>query len=137
MVAPIPELEGCNDPRLDHILEKHPKGFKEKICDNLWVRKNKKSIIESIKDEGQVYANYCYKDAEGNWIVGPGQTRWLALHYLKMPTQRVVVSVREGEMEEFEERFGVYSCVETVQLTDYLSVENVKFVLMRENIQRG
>jgi hypothetical protein len=54
-----------------------------------------------------------------------------------MPTQRVVVGVREGEMEEFEERFGVYSCVETVQLTDYLSVENVKFVLMRENIQRG
>jgi len=133
-VASIASLNGLNDPRLEHILEKSPKGFGEHIHDNSWARKTKQSIIESIRNEGQINANFCYKNRDGKWDLGPGQTRWLSLYYLKIPTQKVVVCVKEDEMSEFEQKFGSYDNSEITDLSDYFPANQIAFIFQRAKL---
>jgi len=134
MTAPIPGLSGPDDPRLNRILEEPPIGFGHKIRDNNWSRRTGQSIIESIKTDGQRYANVCYKQSNGRWIVEPGQTRWLAMYYLGMPTQKVVVCVKENEVEEFEQKFGSYNNIEITNLSEYLFTDHVDIVLKRAEL---
>ena len=134
MTAPIPGLSGPDDPRLNRILEEPPIGFGHKIRDNNWSRRTGQSIIESIKTDGQRYANVCYKQSNGRWIVEPGQTRWLAMYYLGMPTQKVVVCVKENEVEEFEQKFGSYNNIEITDLSEYLFTDHVDIVLKRAEL---
>ena len=129
MAAPIPGLSGPDDPRLNRILEEPPVGFGHKIRGNSWSRRTKQSIIESIKTEGQKYANVCYKQSESRWIVEPGQTRWLAMYYLGLPHQKVVVCVRDHELDEFQEKFGAYINSEITDLSSYLFSDHVNLVL--------
>lgn len=132
MAAPIPGLSGPDDPRLNFILEEPPRGFGHKIRDNNWSRTTKQSIIESIKTDGQRYANVCYRqDYQQQWIVEPGQTRWLAMYYLKMSTQKVVVCVKDDEMQEFKQRFSSFINSEITDLNGYLFPDHIDLVLKR------
>jgi len=132
MAATIPGLTSPNDPRLNRILEEPPRGFNHKIRDNIWSRRTKQSIIESIKTEGQRYANVCYRqDYRQQWIVEPGQTRWLAMYHLGIKTQKVVVCVRDHEMSEFKNKFGGYINSEITDLNGYLFSDHIDLVLKR------
>jgi hypothetical protein len=131
MAAPIPGLTGPDDIRLTRILEEPPRGFGHKIRGNIWSKRTGQSIIESIKAEGQRYANVCYKQSTGRWIVEPGQTRWLAMYYLGLKTQRVVVCVRDHEMKEFQEKFCGYINSEITDLNGYLFPDHIDLVLRR------
>ena len=134
MTAPIPGLEGPNDPRLSQILEEPPIGFGHKIRENSWSTRTGKDIIETIREEGQNYPNICHKDSNDQWIVEPGQTRWLAIYHLGLPHQKVVVCVRDHELDEFEERFGAYTHSEITELSLYLSSEDLETVLGRSEL---
>ena len=134
MAAPIPGLNGPSDSRLNRILEEPPRGFGHKIRCNNWSTKTGQSIIESIKTEGQKYANVCYKQSESQWIVEPGQTRWLAMYYLGLPHQKVVVCVRDHELDEFQEKFGTYINSEITDLSSYLFSDHVNLVLKRSKL---
>ena len=132
MAAPIPGLSGPDDPRLNRILDEPPIGFGHKIRDNNWSRRTGQRIIESIKTDGQRYANVCYKQSNGRWIIEPGQTRWLAMYHLGIRTQRVVACVRDHEMSEFKKKFNGYNNSEITNLNSYLFVDHIDLVLKRE-----
>lgn len=142
MAAPIPGLSGPNDPRLDRILEQPPRGFGHKITDNIWSVKNKKCILESIQNDGQLHANVCYLQyPKQQWIVEPGQTRWLALYHLKMQAQKVIVCVQDVELEKFKTHFSLYPhiSISLEETKNYLYPAHFDIVVKRHfyNLQKG
>ena len=58
-------------------------------------------IFDSIKEHGQIDPNIALWECN-QWRIEPGQARWLAMKYLGIPTQKVLLCVRpEDDADEF------------------------------------
>lgn len=78
-----------NDPRL-----KDPSSFNHKW--ESWSKLYGGSIFDSIKKHGQIDPNIALVE-NGKWRVEPGQARWLAMHYLGIPHQKIVLCARKED----------------------------------------
>ena len=57
-------------------------------------------IVESIRKYGQLDPSFGGYNGR-KWMVEPGQTRWMVLYKLKIPTQKILVKVNDEDEQHF------------------------------------
>lgn len=66
-----------------------------------WKSVYKADIFEHIKEHGQIDPNIALYE-NNRWRIEPGQARWLAMNYLGVETQKVILCVRpEDDASQF------------------------------------
>ena len=84
-------------------LPSHPEYLKDENINvkfNDWKQTYNEDILESISSKGQLDPNIG-RWSGIEWVVEPGQSRWLALYKLGKTTQRILVRVEEKDEKYF------------------------------------
>jgi len=87
-----------------------------------WKRTYKKNILHEISKNGQLDPNVVLW--EGAWRIEPGQTKWIAMYKLNIPTQKIIAIVDDNaDSDNTQQYFNILEEYEHTQITTKQDLE--------------